>query len=94
MHIGVLTLRLHLPACHSLKEKRGRLKPLLHQLRREFNLSVAEIDAQDTWQRAVIACAVVSNDAAQAQRVLQKAHRWVETTWREGWVEDEEIVIW
>ncbi len=94
MHIGVLTLRLHLPGCRSLKEKRGRLKPLLHRLHREFNLSVAEIDAQDTWQRAVIACAVVSNDAAHARQVLQKAHQWVEASWREGWVEDEEIEIW
>ncbi len=94
MHIGVLTLRLHLPGCRSLKEKRGRLKPLMHRLHREFNLSVAEIEALDAWQRAVIACAVVSNDAVHAQRVLQKAQQWVETAWGEGWVEDEEMTIW
>ncbi|MBA4379619.1 MAG: DUF503 domain-containing protein, partial [Anaerolinea sp.] len=34
--IGLLTLHLHLPACASLKEKRGRLKPLIHRLHREF----------------------------------------------------------
>jgi uncharacterized protein len=36
--IGQLTIYLHLPGCASLKEKRGRLKPLLARLHREFNL--------------------------------------------------------
>jgi uncharacterized protein YlxP (DUF503 family) len=44
MSLGLLTIHLHLPGCASLKEKRGRLKPLLTRLHREFNISAAEID--------------------------------------------------
>ncbi|MCH7481016.1 MAG: DUF503 family protein, partial [Chloroflexi bacterium] len=39
MVVGILKLHIHLAGCSSLKEKRGRLKPLLTRLRREFNIS-------------------------------------------------------
>ncbi len=91
MHLGLLTLWLHLPGCRSLKEKRRRLQPLLHRLHRQFNVSVAEIGEQDKWQRAVIACAIVSNDAAHAQRVLQQVTAWAETHWQGGWIEKERL---
>lgn len=81
MNIGVLTLHLHLPGCSSLKEKRRRLKPLIHRLHREFNVSVAEIDHQDRWQEAILACALVSNDNAHTQRSLQEVSRWIESSW-------------
>ncbi len=47
MSIATLTIHLHLPICSSLKEKRGRIKPLIARLHREFNISVAEMDLQD-----------------------------------------------
>jgi uncharacterized protein YlxP (DUF503 family) len=91
--IGILTLHLHIPGCKSLKEKRSRLKPLLARLHREFNISVAEMDANDVWQSAVIACAVVSNDKAQAQRTLQTVSAWVEQNWQDMTIVDEEFEI-
>lgn len=81
MVVGVLTLYLSLPGCGSLKEKRGRLKPLLARLHREFNISVAEIDEQDLWQNSVVACALVSNNSAHAQSSLQKVVNWLESSW-------------
>lgn len=81
MHIGILTLYLQIPGCTSLKEKRSRLKPLLARLHREFNISVAEVDRQDAWQEALIACALVSNDNGFTQRSLQTVSHWVETNW-------------
>jgi uncharacterized protein len=81
MRIGILTLELQIPGCSSLKEKRSRLKPLLSRLHREFNISVAEVDNQDAWRAAVIACAIVSNDAAHVQRVLQQVVEWLERDW-------------
>ena len=54
MVIGACTVRLHLPGVASLKEKRGRLKPILARLPREFNLAAAEIELQDIWQNAEI----------------------------------------
>ena len=91
--IGILTLHLHIPGCKSLKEKRSRLKPLLARLHKEFNISVAEMDANDVWQSAVIACAVVSNDGAQAQRTLQTVSVWVESHWPDVTIVDEEFEI-
>jgi uncharacterized protein len=93
MRIGVLTLELQLPGCTSLKEKRSRLKPLLSRLHREFNISAAEVDRQDAWQAAVIACAIVSNDAAHCQRVLQQVVQWLENDWPDVEVVDQKIEI-
>ena len=93
MALGVLTLQIDIPGCKSLKDKRSRLKPLLARLRREFNISVAEIDHQDAWQSAVIACALISNSAGYTQRVLQKIVEWVENYWPDVTVIDDQIEI-
>jgi uncharacterized protein YlxP (DUF503 family) len=76
-----------------LKEKRGRLKPLLSRLHREFNVSVAEMDLQDAWQEAVIACAMVNSDAVTLQQSLQSVAKWVEANWTDGDVIEEKIEI-
>lgn len=78
MHVVALTVELHIPGCSSLKQKRSRLKPLIARLRREFNVSVAEIDHNDQHQSAIIACVVVSNDARHAQRTLSAVPAWIE----------------
>ena len=91
--IGLLTIHLHLPGCSSLKEKRGRLKPLLNQLHKKFNVSVAEMDRQDMWQEAVIACALVNSDGKQIERSLQSVAKWVGGNWPDGDVINERIEI-
>jgi hypothetical protein len=80
MIIAVQTWDLHLPGCHSLKEKRGLLKPLAATLRRSLNVSVAETGHQDLWQRAEIACAVVGSARPVVEEVLRAADRVVEET--------------
>jgi len=47
MSVGILRLSFRLPDCHSLKEKRGQIKPVIARLHREFNISVAEVADQD-----------------------------------------------
>jgi len=84
--IGTLTIHLHLPGCASLKEKRGRIKPLIARLHREFNVSAAEMDLQDKWQESIIACALVNSDSAHIQRSLQAVAKWVEGNWPDGMV--------
>jgi uncharacterized protein YlxP (DUF503 family) len=69
--IGVLTLELRLEESHSLKEKRHVVESLKSRLRNKFNVSVAEIDYQDLWQRAAIAAVTVSSDHAHAEKVLR-----------------------
>jgi hypothetical protein len=91
--IGVLTFHLHLPGCASLKEKRGRLKPLLARLHRQFNVSAAEMGLQDKWQEAVVCCGMVGNDPAHLQRSLQAIVRWVEGNWLDMQVMDDKIEL-
>jgi hypothetical protein len=93
MSLGLLTLHLHLAGCTSLKEKRRRLKPLIHRLHREFNISVAEIDRQDQWQEAVIACALISNDHGHTQRSLQDVIRWINRSWPDVTLVDDHLEI-
>lgn len=93
MALGVLTLYLYLPGCSSLKEKRSRIKPIISRLHREFNISVAEVDEQDIWQNAVIACAMISNDSGQTQRALQKVVVWLEKNWLDAEVVNDTIEL-
>ena len=72
MHIGICTLHLRLPESHSLKEKRRIIKSVKDRIRNKFNVSIAEIDAQDKWQWATLGVACVSNDARFVNSVLSK----------------------
>jgi uncharacterized protein YlxP (DUF503 family) len=92
--IATLIIHLHLPACSSLKEKRGRIKPLISRLHREFNVSVAETDLQDTWQEAVIVCAMVGNDHAHLESALQTVARWVNGNWPNGDVIETRVEVY
>ena len=91
--IGVLSLHLHLPGCSSLKEKRGRIKPLLARLHKEFNVSVAEMDLHDKWQDAVISCAMVGNENAHLQQSLQAIADWTAQNWLDISVVDNYIEL-
>lgn len=93
MSIATLSIHLHIPGCNSLKEKRGVIKPLIARLRREFNLSVAEVGLQDKWQETIIGCAMIGCDAAFLQSALQTVARWVDGNWREGDVIEQKIEI-
>lgn len=91
MPTGLLTIHLRIPGCSSLKEKRSHVKPVIHRLHREFNVSAAEIDRNDSWQETVIGCAIVSNDAVHCQKVLQQVVKYIEKTWPDLLVIDEHI---
>jgi uncharacterized protein len=69
--IGVLIFELRLDESHSLKEKRHVVKGLKDRLRHKFNVSVAEIDYQDLWQRGLVAAVTVSSDRGIAEILLR-----------------------
>jgi len=71
MVVGLLHMELHIPASHSLKEKRSVVNHVKERLRTKFNASVAEVGYQDTWQRATLGVAVVSGEAGGLDRVLR-----------------------
>jgi len=76
--VGISVIRLHLPGIRSLKAKRTVVKSLTARLRREFNVSCAEVDLHDVWQSAEIGVAVVSNSAAHARDILNHVVEWIE----------------
>jgi uncharacterized protein len=71
MPVGLLTLEIFIPDAHSLKDKRQVLRSLKDRLRARFNVAVAELDHQDTWQRAQVGVVILSNDAAHLEQSLQ-----------------------
>lgn len=81
MAIGLLTIELYLPVANSLKEKRSVLRPLIARLRKEYNISICEADAQDQLSRAVVEIVCVSGNRALAHRLLQNVANRVES-WR------------
>ncbi|HEX6951134.1 MAG TPA: DUF503 domain-containing protein [Nitrospira sp.] len=71
--VGLCTIELFIADSQSLKDKRQVLLSLKDRLRQKFNLSVAEVDAQDLWQKAVLALACVSNDGRYVNQILDQA---------------------
>ena len=93
MILATLTIHLNLPGCASLKEKRGFIKPFMNRLRREFNLSVAEIGLNDSRDEALIGCAMIGNQAAFLQSAMETVKKWVEAHWTDGDVWDAKVEI-
>lgn len=73
MIVGFCTVELFLSESRSLKDKRQVLLSLKDRLRGKFNLSVAEVDGQDLWQKAVLGMACVANEKTYANQVLDQA---------------------
>jgi uncharacterized protein YlxP (DUF503 family) len=93
MHVGAISIELRLPGCHSLKDKRRRMKPLLAGLHRHFNVSAAEVAQNDNHQLTTIACAVVSNNSRHVQQILSKVPDWIEKRHPDFQLIDDEIIL-
>jgi uncharacterized protein YlxP (DUF503 family) len=78
MILGTLQIEMTIPGSASLKEKRFVLQSIKTKLRNKFNVSVAETQYQDKWQRAVIAIATVSNSKTHIEETLQTVLSFVE----------------
>jgi uncharacterized protein YlxP (DUF503 family) len=78
MHVGVCIIDLRLPGNSSLKGKRRVVKSMVTRITREFNVSVAEVEDQDLWQRAVLGVACVSSSASYAHGQLERVVQWIE----------------
>ena len=90
--VAVGTVELHLPDVGSLKGKRHALKGLKEKLRHRFEISVAEVDHQDLWQRATLALACVSGDSRHANEVISKALEFIEDN-LDGYVTDIHVEV-
>jgi uncharacterized protein len=77
MWVGALQFDLLLGDVHSLKEKRSLVRPLIAEVRKRFELSVAEVDHLDLHRRAGIGVAAVSPDRAHLVDVLDAVEQLV-----------------
>lgn len=73
MVVGLYTVELFISESRSLKDKRQVLHSLKDRLHGKFNLSVAEVDGQDLWQKAVLGMACVANEGGHVNQVLEQA---------------------
>lgn len=81
MVVGTIQLEIFIPGSNSLKAKRRVVKSLTQRLRGKFNISVAEIDANDLWQRATLAIALANGNRTLAREILAKV---LDTVERDG----------
>ena len=69
MPVGLLTLELHIPHAHSLKDKRQIVRSLKDRL--HFNVAVAEMEYQEVWQRSIIGVVTLSTAEQHVEESLQ-----------------------
>jgi uncharacterized protein YlxP (DUF503 family) len=79
MLVATCVIKLQLEGVFSLKDKRRIVKSILARLPQKFNVAVAEVEAQDVWQTAVIGLVTIGNDAAYCHALLEKAVAWIES---------------
>jgi uncharacterized protein YlxP (DUF503 family) len=83
-------LRIH--GTRSLKQKRHVVKSLTAAITKSFNVSVAEVDHQDLWQRAALGVALVGGEEYHLRRVMHEVEKLVDR-WAEVEVIDRAISI-
>ncbi len=72
MHVGVCRLSFRLPENSSLKGKRRVLKSITARVANRFNVSIAEVDDNDSWQLSTLGICYVSNNKRQTNEVLSR----------------------
>lgn len=89
--VGATRWVLHLPGCSSLKAKRKIVHSLKDRLLARWEISAAETDFQDQWQKAEISAALVTSDRKLAQSILSKMDRHMESDPRAVIIDHETV---
>jgi len=69
---------LFLPDSQSLKAKRQIARSVVARIRNQFNVTVAEADDNDLWQRLTLGVCCLSNDTKHANEILSNVVAFVE----------------
>lgn len=78
MIVGLCTIELRIPSNRSLKGKRQVIRSIKDRLRNRFNISVAEVDNLDKWQKATLGIAFVNKDKGFVEKNLSKLVDFIE----------------
>lgn len=77
MFISILKITIFIPGAQSLKEKRRVLKRIKDILKNKFNISIAEVGDMNLWQRATLGIAIVGNDTAFTDSVVNSITQFI-----------------
>jgi hypothetical protein len=75
MFIAIARFEFFIPHSRSLKEKRQVLRSVIHTTGNKFNVSIAEVDYQDLWQRAAVGVSCVADSVGHCRKVLQEVEK-------------------
>jgi hypothetical protein len=75
MPVATLTLEVRIDHAQSLKDKRQVLRSLKDKLRQQFNVSVAELEETDLWQRATVGVVSISSSRDYLAQIMQSVEK-------------------
>jgi len=78
MIVGAAIVEIRIRGSHSLKQRRSVVRSITQRVSNRYNLSVAEIGGQDTWQRAEVGLSAAGSDRQQVRSQLESAVRFIE----------------
>ena len=93
MFVASARVELQIPGSRSLKDKRQVVRSVVERTRARFNASVAEVEDQDLWDRAVVGIAYVSSSANHAEEVVEKAVTFIRDSFPDSEVLDHQIDV-
>ena len=93
MNVGICKISLRIPENLTLKGKRQVLKSIVSRVRHKFDVSIAEVDDNDTWQIATLGIGYISNDKRHTNQVLSKVVDFVTNSRFDVEILDYEIEI-
>lgn len=78
MIVGICELKINIYEADSLKDKRHIIKAIIGRLQSRFNISIAEVDLNDSWQSSMIGFACVTNDSSHANEVISNVIKFID----------------
>ena len=78
MVVGAAQVELHIHGSRSLKQKRGVVRSIVRRVHNEFNVAIAEVEGQDTWDWAVLGLAAIAHEGGTARAVLERTIDFIE----------------
>ncbi|MBW4827204.1 MAG: DUF503 domain-containing protein [Clostridiaceae bacterium] len=78
MIIGSCTFKIIIYESNSLKDKRHVVKSIIGKIQSRFNVSIAELDLNDSWQTSLIGFACVTNNTSHANKIVSNVLKFVD----------------
>lgn len=77
--VGVLTIEIHLPESQSLKDRRSVIGSIKERVRKRFNVSIAEADCGEVWQRAELIFSCAGSKSSYVDETLTKLRQFIDS---------------